>query len=228
MQLSVSLPTPNGIFPSRVKPSQNSRLVAITSVLSTSLVVPGFRKGSKIKRESVSLGDFGTPPFTIVLPLKMLKHHVDSNLVRIFSDNTADSATTLSSPQSTAFAVTTNTEPTRAAQSLNPLIHCDLLHFSETDDQLCDDTHVGSNAREGQEEGKPGVTEDDENTSSITSEALELVALAGLVGNQAVEQGGRQDGRHIMLPCKHLDEPPTTTISDVFSAWLGDTYHAMR
>ena len=214
--------SPNGIFPSRVKPSQNSRLVAITSVLSTSLVVPDFRKGSKMKRESVSLGDFGTPPFTIVLPLKMLKHHVDSNLVRIFSDNTADSATSLSSPQSTAFAVTTNTVPTRAAQSRNPLIHCDLLHFSETDDQLCDD-----NAKEGQEEGKPGVAEDDENTSSITSEALDLVALAGLVGNQAVEQGGRQeDGRHIMLPCTHLDEPPTT-ISDVFSACLGDAYHAM-
>lgn len=198
--------SPDGVIPSQVKPNQNSRVVAITSVVSPSLVVPGLKKGSKTKRESVCLRDFGTPPFTIVLPLKMLKHHVDSTMVRIFSDESTSSAVT-------------NTVPTRTAQPINPLNHCDVLHFSATDDRLCNnDMHHSDNATEG--EGEPGVTW----STSVTSDALDLVALAGLVGNQVAVQG--QHGGQPILPCEHLDEPPSY-IADVFSACLGDAYHAM-
>ena len=115
--------SPDGVTPCRVKANQNSRVVTLISLSSPSLIVPGLKKGSN-KKEKVCLGDFGVPPFLVVLPLNILKHHVDSTSVRVFSDvdprmseNNAGAATT--------------TAPTRAAQPTNSSDHCDtVLDFS--------------------------------------------------------------------------------------------------
>jgi hypothetical protein len=123
----------------------------------------------------------------------------------------------------------TTTVPTRAAaKSVNLSQHCDTFHFSETDDRLNDDkAHYSrsipsdNDTAEGECKRQTGMT------SLVNSEAFDLVALAGAVDNQAgateQQEGG---GGHIILPCEHLDEPPTS-ITNVFSACLGDAYHAM-
>ncbi|KAI2504201.1 hypothetical protein MHU86_10224 [Fragilaria crotonensis] len=170
--------SPHGVTPRRVKPNQNSRVVKITSVDSPSLVVPGLKK--VLNKEGVCLRDFGVPPFLIILPLKMLKHHVDSHLVRIFTDAELGSA----AGENSDMYVATNTAPTRAAQPQPAIKHsqqCDALYFSETDDRFNHDTHGATNNigdSDGDEyEPPPGMC--------LTSEALDLVALARVVGDQA-------------------------------------------
>ncbi|KAI2504218.1 hypothetical protein MHU86_10241 [Fragilaria crotonensis] len=137
-----SCESPHGVTPRRVKPNQNSRVVKITSVDSPSLVVPGLKK--VLNKEGVCLRDFGVPPFLIILPLKMLKHHVDSHLVRIFTDAELGSA----AGENSDMYVATNTAPTRAAQPQPAIKHsqqCDALYFSETDDRFNHDTHGATN-----------------------------------------------------------------------------------
>ena len=70
--------------------------------------------------------------------------------------------------------------------------------------------------------------DDDEYVQSprtLTSDALDLVALAEVVGDRA-NSGGPPGEVPAILQCEHLDEPPEI-ILDAFSACLGDTYHAM-
>ena len=55
---------------------------------------------------------------------------------------------------------------------------------------------------------------------SLSSLDIDLVGLAGLVGDQA-EQGSSA------FPCEHLDDPPEKFM-ETFSAYLGDTLHTMN
>ena len=70
---------PPGCSPPLLRPSTVRCLVQITTVLAPFLVVPGITKNGA----AVTLGDFGNAPFAVMLPLKMLKHHVPGDYVRI-------------------------------------------------------------------------------------------------------------------------------------------------
>ena len=202
--------SPDEVTPSWVKANQNSQVVTITVVASPLLVVPGLKKGLN-KKEKVCLRDFGMPQFSIALPLKMLKHHVESSSVRIFPDSYAclQEAKNISA---------TYTTPTRAAQHINSSLDPgDTLHFSETDDRRKDEVALDSNDYENDDELIlcPGP---------LTSDALDLVALAGVVVDQA-ERGG--PGEPTNLQCEHLVDEPPKIFLDSFSACLGDAFHAM-
>jgi len=66
------LVTPNGCKPPKLKATKTRCLVTVTEVLAPSLVIPGIRSDGKF----VSLGDFGDTPFTLMLPIHMLKTRV--------------------------------------------------------------------------------------------------------------------------------------------------------
>ena len=68
--------TPHGCKPPMLNETAARRRVLVTEVLAPSLVVPGVKKHSK----PMCLGDFGPPPFLMMLPLNMLKVHVNGDV----------------------------------------------------------------------------------------------------------------------------------------------------
>ena len=76
---------PADMSPALLKPTPARCLVKVTTVLAPGLVVPGMKKHGS----AVTLGDFGAPPFCVMLPLKMLKQHVASDNIRVFGNNGA-------------------------------------------------------------------------------------------------------------------------------------------
>jgi hypothetical protein len=188
--------SPDGILPKCAKQNAHSRVIRVTSVLAPLLCVPGYKfaKG----RGKVCLQDFGAPPFFIVLTLKMLKDHVDSPSIRIFSHI---------NPSAKAPAATC-TEPTQATRQV---LEHDVLDFSETDERKVDEAEVN--------DGFDDLEEEDALRKSLSSEDIDLVGLAGLVGDQA-EKGALE------FLCEFLDDSPAN-IKDIFSACLGDPFHGM-
>jgi hypothetical protein len=65
--------------------TDNKCLVTITHVFAPFFVVPNIKRRDGKK---MILGDFGDAPFTVVLPLQMIKPHIDSGIVRITNDGT--------------------------------------------------------------------------------------------------------------------------------------------
>lgn len=76
---------PHNMSPALLNPTRARCLVKVTSVLAPGLVVPGMKKHGS----AVTLGDFGAPPFCVMLPLKMLKEHVASDNIRVSGNNVA-------------------------------------------------------------------------------------------------------------------------------------------
>ncbi len=68
-----------GCKPQTIKTNKKNVCVTITEVTAPSLIVPRLKMNGK----KVCLADFGEAPFQVVLPLTMLKHHVESLAVRI-------------------------------------------------------------------------------------------------------------------------------------------------
>ena len=99
------------------------------------------------------------------------------------------------------------------AQSTRQVLEHDVLDFSETDDLKHDE------GKYDEEFDDPDKAQDSELRKSLSSLAIDLVGLAGLVGDQA-EEGC------LAFPCEHLDDPPKKIIN-TFSACLGDIFHAM-
>ena len=95
--------------PASWKPSPTRCLVRIDSVLAPSLVVPGISKDNL----AVTLADFGMAPFTVMLPLKMLKEHVSTGDVRVY---------TAGSPPSSGEAPAMSDGPARASEDGNDLM----------------------------------------------------------------------------------------------------------
>jgi hypothetical protein len=211
--------SPVGIVPERVKPNQQTRMVSITSVMSPFLIVPGFKKGPT-KNENVSLHDFGAPPFLIVLPLKMLKHHVESPIIRVFSEINPTVKQSVATP----------TVPPRAnAGSVRTAEHGDVLDFSETDDRNKikrvrkdgDDDVDNENALDANT--LVGGTSDGSGNDEIqllSPDHIDLITLAAAFGTQA------ELGPLTVCHCEHLDDPPDIIV-DCFSACLGDNFHAI-
>lgn len=75
---------PPGISPSQVQINEGSRLVEVREVLAPALFIPRHYIGNRWDRKQASLADFGEVPFKILLPLTMLKDHVESGHVQIY------------------------------------------------------------------------------------------------------------------------------------------------
>ena len=72
--------SPPGIHPLSVKPKSNERIVKITSVQAGHLIVPTVKTGDV--RRPATLGDCGEAEFQIVVPLHMMREHIESAEVR--------------------------------------------------------------------------------------------------------------------------------------------------
>lgn len=71
--------SPGSMRPVRVQvDEQKQRVVQIEKVLAPNLYIPGYKNKNGAK---ACLGDFGKPPFYVVLPNKMLKDHIDLDKV---------------------------------------------------------------------------------------------------------------------------------------------------
>ena len=68
--------TPDGCTPRSLKATPLRCLVSVSEVLAPSLIVQGIKRNGK----PISLGELGPPPFSIMLPLGMLKPHVDADV----------------------------------------------------------------------------------------------------------------------------------------------------
>lgn len=213
--------SPVGITPAFVKPNQHTCVVTITSIMSPSLVIPGYKKTANGNNKAC-FGDFGRAPFKIVLPLKMLKPHVDSPTIRTLAD--IHPASTRTAP-----VTLTNSIPQCCTRPV-PVLH-DVLHFSVTDERNAtsqsNDHDDGSDdiedddANEDNSAGSDSILEQEDHIICLLSpDNIDLINLAGVVGNMGVE------GRSAIPTCKRLGPAPTTII-DRFSACLGDNFHAM-
>jgi hypothetical protein len=100
--------------------------------------------------------------------------------------------------------------PTQATP--RQVLEHNVLDFSETDERKLIDKAKDDDTFDN--------LEDALQKRRLSSLDIDLVGLAGLIGDQA-EQG------HLIFPCEHLDDPPAK-IEDTFSACLGDTFHAMN
>jgi hypothetical protein len=148
--------SPDGIMPKRVKQNVHSRVIKVTSVLSPSLVVPGYKIAKR--KGKVYLGDLRVPLFLIVLSLKMLKQQVDSPLIRTFSE------VNLPSKQ----------PPARFTLPIpHQVLEHNVLDFTETDDQKNDKGKHVIDVDNPEEES-------DELRKSLSSPDIDLVGLAGI------------------------------------------------
>jgi hypothetical protein len=77
---------PENIKPERVRhDGRTTCRIVVTKTLASALLIPNFKKRRPDGTEQrACLGDFGPPPFEIVVPLSMLRKHVPTDKVRLF------------------------------------------------------------------------------------------------------------------------------------------------
>ena len=181
----------------------NSVKVQINKVLAPSLIVPNIKMG----RCDVCLGDFGEAPFTLHLPLKMLKHHDIRTNIRITPDH-----------------------ETRPALDRNEL---ELIRTRASSNKSGDgDCRPGEvMGEEGADELIPSSPNDA--LDSIDMDADEI--CKELHGSdidylRRLRDIMDQEQQTTRLPMKHrkLSDPPhPAAIENRFSSVLGDGFHVM-
>jgi hypothetical protein len=180
----------------------------VTKVLAPALRVPGHYVESTGGRKTPTLGDFGEAPFTVLLPLTMLKEHVESDNVCVFGQ--------LSSPMSTVRRVT---PPSRASrESRDSLLN---LLDDDSSDSEDDAEHIADYNPDNDEPRNEDDTGLDAN-NDVLQEHLNLIEEAAVAAGLA-----EKEGRVNLLFCEKLDDAPEI-IKQIFSAVLGDIFHGMN
>ena len=188
--------SPPGIYPSSVKPKDNERIVRVSSVQAPHLVVPTIKSGDV--RRPATLGDCGEVEFEVVVPLHMIRMHVESAEVRPTPMNEV-----VDEGGSTAAAAPSHQRP----RQLNPRLSPTQSPPDEEDD--------------GIEEVEDG--EADELMPNLTEEDIEGLRLAIFAAGEASE--GRPaplECPHLDAP------PSPKDITNQYSSVLGDGFHAIH
>ena len=231
--------TPHGCRPEKLMVTPGRCLVTITKVLAPKLVVPNIKKTSSGER--MTLGDFGQPPFLVLLPLGMLKPHVNSTSIRITSVAEHPNTSTKSDASNHAHQQThqdnigeshlTNQNANQTSnQSANWQIN---QHANQQTHQLSDnlsqmqtvtrhesDTELEYDINEvdaGKDEECNQQFSKDEDFSNITSNDIATVRAAIVAGTTTCSS---------LSVVSLLDEAPTT-IDDRYSSVVGDSFHFM-
>ena len=192
---------PSGMKPRKMQPTANRCLVQITKVLAPSLIVPGLKKDDG---ERVSLRDFGNAPFCVMLPLSMVKGHVDSADVRVTDAPIPRPAMASGGDTDAAASADMRNVHAAAAPADNP-------DGDDNDDGLC----------------AAGLTQDgdaDDIADELDSDGIALVRAAAAAG---ASDGSSNAGRTGGLFKKILLDRPPDFIPDKFSSVLGDAFHYM-
>jgi hypothetical protein len=111
--------TPEGYTPSRLKVSAKMRLVRVTAVHAPNFTVSRVKKkGGKGNNTPLSLGDLGSPPFVVAVPLAALAPHVASA-----TSECADEAPSTTSATPAGTATTSGVSRMRTSTHNEPLEH---------------------------------------------------------------------------------------------------------
>ena len=221
---------PGGIEPpySQAVP-ENSVVVEVEEVLAESLLLPRY-KSSHDKRQKISLKEFGEAPFKLVLPVSMLRLHVDA-ASQAGSDarNLETIARTYEPPQRTVARQPTppSTEPATSNTSEEAALLDDIVELTEDEEDWSD----------GVVDGALGLLEDlmeelandiDEMTQEEKSAMMNKIQeqLDTLRRCEKLSSTAAQ-GDTGVLYSKHLDDLPGY-IPYKFSAVLGDPFHAIQ
>ena len=192
---------PSGMKPRKMQPTANRCLVQITKVLAPSLIVPGLKKDDG---DRVTLRDFGNAPFCVMLPLSMVKGHVDSADVRVTDAPIVRPA--MASVGDTDAAASADMRHLHAAAA-----PADNRDGDDDEDGLC----------------AAGLTEDgdaDDIADELDSDGIALVRAAAAAG---ASDGSSNAARTGGLFKKILLDRPPDFIRDRFSSVLGDAFHYM-
>jgi hypothetical protein len=195
---------PDGLSQKKVRAGAGMVTVQLDTVYSPSLEVPHYRKLHD--KSKPTLGEFGIGQ--IVLPVQMLKDHVDSDIIREYPTNVSASNEAGTTPPAAA-----------ANPSVRQTVRLDNRSSNGVD--AIDLNGDGAGESDELTGEYPTDAQIDEIMMDLTSGDIELLR-ASTVEGQVV------DGR-TPLQCQQLPEPPRLNeIEDVFSPLLGDVFHAMQ
>ena len=210
-----------GITPRQVKTGNGTRLVKVTKVLAPSLFVPKHGiVGSDGRKQNASLSDFGEVPFVALLPLTALKPHIESNSVRTYHEAppTEPSYHHITPPARSAAASSGAKQSARTSTAAEGIVDLPVLSDKDNDEEedeasVFDEDLV--NLVEDDDDNEDGDIQQQQTNAELQNqlEMLQAAELAARMGNA--------------LQCDEL-EPPPEDIDDVWSAVLGDAFHAMN
>ncbi|CAJ1958310.1 unnamed protein product [Cylindrotheca closterium] len=181
------------------------RVVNVCSVVAPHYIVPYVKK--KESGGPVCLDDFGAPPFFVILPLTMLKQHIESDTIRPFPNmnpnvNNMTGATGGAIPPA-PIVPPAPPAPPRIMQN-----------------QLFDQNETFTEEDTGQI-GTMDQLDGDAETAAVnlSNKDVEMLHKVCLLGDKAALGND-------LLACAHLDNAPDK-ITDCFSAVVGDVFHLM-
>jgi hypothetical protein len=187
-------------------------LVTVNKVLASNLVVPDVVK-NKMK---MSLGDFGAVPFDVMLPICMLKEHVDSEKVRPYPCVSGTVSVGMTSPGKQS--ADSHSAPAQHVTPDNVPVHTEPEHVSDVHHQNqsvdADITTQDHNECPSEEAGM--LSEDEE----LSEQEIMWVRSAADSSQNALPHSYLQNGASLL-------DPQPDQIHDVFSTVLGDAFHFM-
>ena len=191
----------------KMKAGRASYVVVLDKMYSPALIVPNYYIEGNTS-SSVTLKDF-PEGHQIILPLSMIKEHVEFYDVRATPIDSGIETAGVSLPASDGVEEKT-------AESI---IHSALLEGSTDLADDCDDTQ--DNVEECVSNDNNGEEDIDELTAQLTSREIDHLQLAIFEKDKALPDT-------TVLESEHLSSPPDPKhIKDKYSVVLGDIFHAM-
>ena len=216
--------TPHDCRPGKLSITSGRCLVTIMNVLAPKLVIPKIKSSSG---ERMTLGDFGVPPFQVVIPIGMIKPHIDSDSIRItdvadpiqanisITNNHADNATNNQANMSITNNQADNAINNQANMSTtNQVKNATNSQANQNAGEVCGGREDEDDSIQDEESNQSSENED---VSNLTSNDVATVRAAMVAGNTNSMSS---------LAALMLDEAPTT-IDDRFSSVIGDSFHFM-
>eukprot|EP00956_Cyclotella_meneghiniana_P003609 scaffold4428_cov57-Cyclotella_meneghiniana.AAC.1 len=207
--------SPDGIAQAKVRAGRGMAAVQLETVYSPALEIPYYRKNGS--PEKPTLADFGTTQ--LVLPIQMLKEHVQSESVRPYSldarhnENQFEGTTP---PAPNANSASTNLESGGTAVQAHASDEC-------TVDATGDEGPTAVDVGEGDD-----LTDDYPSEEELARIRIDLTS-SDIETLRACAVEGQSTTNRTPLQCEFLQQPPKADdIEDVFSPLLGDVFHAMQ
>jgi hypothetical protein len=233
--------------PAKLRLTSGQCLVMITNVLASKLVVPKIKSSSG---ERMTLGDFGVPPFQVVLPIGMMKPHIESDSIRItnIANHTNNQAAmNATNNQANRNATNNQTNTNNANNQANMSQTNDQANMNATNNQANVNAtnnqanvnatnnqanvnatnnqanmSVANTATNNQAEDDDESIQGEESNQSIKDEDVSNLTSNKIATVRAAMVAGNTN-RTRALVASMLDEAPTT-IEDRFSSVIGDSF----
>ena len=245
--------TPRYCRPAKLSVTAGRCLVTITNVLAPKLVIPKIKSSSG---ERMTLRDFGVPPFQVVIPIGMIKPHIDSDSIHItnVADRTNSQANmiNMSATNNQANMSTTNNQANMSATNnqANMSATNNQANMSATNNQAnmnVTNNQANMNTTNNQANMNATNNQDNQNAEELSGgnedeydsiqeeesnqyQSYEDDDVSNLTSNDiATVRAAMVAGTTNSTTCavaSMLNEAPTT-IENRFSSVVGDSFHFM-